>query len=60
MDPWCRGGIVLVDVAAPSSAAVLKAALTDLAAQAKEGGYSLEGLAAVCPEVQRMVLSTEE
>ncbi len=65
LDPWCKGGIVAVDVPPPpssssSSGVNLLATLRDVGEQAKAGGYSLEGLAAVCPEVPRMVLSTEE
>lgn len=58
LDPWCRGGIV--EVVVSSMKVDLRATLTDVAARAKEGGYTLEGLAVVCPEVPRMVLSTEE
>lgn len=59
LDPWCRGGIV--EVVVPFARKVDAAAtLKDVAGQAMEGGYTLEGLAAVCPEVPRMVLSTEE
>lgn len=57
LDRWYRGGIVRVDVAGRVD---LRATLKDLAGQASEGGYSLVGLASVCPEVQRMVLHTEE
>jgi hypothetical protein len=57
LDPWCKGGIVAIDV---GTAVDLAATLRDVGEQAGEGGYSLEGLAAVCPEVPRMVLSTED
>lgn len=62
LDGWCRGGIVLVDVPPVGGGTRVDfgAALKDVAARAAEGGYALVGLAAVCPEVQRMVLSTED
>lgn len=61
LDGWCRGGIVLVDLPAAGRGRVdVGAALKDLGARAAEGGYALVGLAAVCPEVQRMVLATED
>jgi len=57
LDPWCKGGVVMVEVGARG--VHLLATLKDLREQAERGGYVVDSLSAVCPEVQPMVLPVE-
>ena len=57
LDPWCKGGVVMVEVGARG--VHLLATLKDLRERAEGGGYVLDSLSAVCPEVQPMVLPVE-
>ncbi len=61
LDPWCKGGIVHVDMGSRKHGdrVHLAATLKDLKERAEEGGYVLDALSAVCPEVAHMHLPVE-
>jgi hypothetical protein len=62
LDPWCKGGVVMVEVGGGGGGGRgvhLLATLKDLRERAEEGGYVLDALSVVCPEVQPMVLPVE-
>ena len=63
LDPWCKGGVVMVEVGGGGReggrGVHLLATLKDLRERAEGGGYVLDSVSVVCPEVQPMVLPVE-